>query len=284
MELKTFNSSLGQVSYRLIGDGPRKILFFHGFPGSSAQIHLFISSLDQHKSQVICFDRPGYNMTLREPVDMLQDTLQIGNEIIQCYNWVKFEVVAVSGGTPYAISFAQAYPNFVSGVRIICGLGYLRIPEIKKYFRGTKIFSLRFLRFIPGAFIKYIMVPKSGKNSNQRSRLFEFFYPTSPSDRKIIEERNLGGTLSSVLKEAVVQNARGPIADTKVFLSFWGADLKNFKVPIHFWHGDEDRVISYKVSEIMTKLIPRASFTLVPEEGHLSLPVKRTSDILSLLL
>jgi pimeloyl-ACP methyl ester carboxylesterase len=66
-----------KVSYRKIGNGPRKILFFHGFPGSSSQIRLFESSLSLHSIEVLCFDRPCYNQTSFLSTDMMQETLQI---------------------------------------------------------------------------------------------------------------------------------------------------------------------------------------------------------------
>ena len=244
MQLLHFQSSLGPVSYRLIGDGNRKVVFFHGFPGSSSQLHLFLSSLVEHQMQVLCFDRPGYNKTFSAGADMLNVTSQITYELTAYLSWQKFEVVTVSGGTPYGISFAQKFPESVSGVRVICGLGYIREPQIRKYITGLKYLSLLLLRFVPGWALRLIINPDQKKVSNKRRRFFELFYPTSESDRQIISERNLGGTLGFVLNESLMQNGRGPVSDTKVFLSDWGADLGRFSLPIHFWHGDEDKVIS----------------------------------------
>jgi pimeloyl-ACP methyl ester carboxylesterase len=281
MNLKTTTLSQGKVSYRLIGEGSRKILFFHGFPGSSSQIALFQNSVKEQDIQVLCFDRPGYNETFAPTKDMLSETLQASIELTRQIGWSRFEIVTVSGGTPYGLSLAQKFSDHVTAVRVICGMGYIQDPSIKKYFNRVQLFSLRLLRYVPGAWLRKVVAPKKQLTKKKRSQFVEFFYPTSESDREIIQQRNLAGNLNLTLVEAVSQNAAGPIADSKVFLSDWGAELETFKIPVAFWHGDADRVIPYQVSELMAALIPNAKVSLIPKEGHISLPVRRASEILA---
>jgi len=288
MELLTTKLSLTpqiskNVSYRLIGQGNRKILFFHGFPGSSAQIALFQSSVESQNLQVLCFDRPGYNLTdpPASAQHMLQDTVEIASELTKKLGWEKFEVVVVSGGTPHGLVFTQKYFDRVTEVRVICGLGYIQHPEIKKYFKPMQIFSLKNLKYAPGFLLKKILTQTKEVKTDQRSRFFEFFYPTSPSDRDAIVEKALAKTFAATLAEAVIQNASGPKADSEVFLSDWGKELSHFKTRIHFWHGDEDLVISPDVSRVMSSLIPHSEITLIPREGHVSLPLRKTGEILA---
>lgn len=283
MELQSAQVDNRKVSYRKLGKGDRKILFFHGFPGSSAQIELFKSSLESQDLEVLCFDRPGYNLTEppRSAESMLEETIQIAADLTNQMGWKTFEVVVVSGGTPHGLAFTQKFASRVSQVRVICGLGYIQNPDIKKHFKPMQIFSLNNLKHVPGSLLKKILTQTKEVKPNQRSRIFEFFYPTSKADRAAIIERALAKTFAATLAEAVKQNASGPKADSQVFLSNWGADLKEFKTPIHFWHGDEDLVISSDVSKIMATLIPHSKMTLIPNEGHVSLPLRKTGEILA---
>ncbi len=281
MDLQKINLSQGQVSYRLIGKGERKIIFYHGFPGSSSQAALFESCVEKLGLQILCFDRPGYNQTFWSTENMLAQTFKIADELTTKLNWSKLEMVTVSGGTPYGMCFAQNFPEKVSEVRVICGLGYLQNPAIKRYFKKTQLFSLNYLRFVPGAFLKQVLNrPKIAKAP--RNPVFEFFYPTSASDREVIHKRSLDHALNQTLIEAVAQNAAGPIADSKVFLSTWGEKLSDFILPIHFWHGDNDLVIPFQVSRTMSELVADSVFHLVAGEGHVSLPVNRMDEILNL--
>jgi pimeloyl-ACP methyl ester carboxylesterase len=274
-------TSIGPVSYRLLGTGSRKLLFFHGFPGSSSQISLFNSNFKNLDLQVLCFDRPGYNQTDIKSKDSLKDTIQISKELMQQLQWPQAEVIALSGGTPYGIALALQYPQLIKAVRVVCGLGYLRNPQIKKYFSFFSLTSMHLLPFVPGRLLQKIIVPTKRTQSKKRSQVFEFFYPTSKSDQETIQARNLGENLDFALVEAMNLLGRGPKLDTKAFFSNWGQEIDQLKVPIHFWHGDEDLVISMNVSIIMSKLIPHAHFTAVPGEGHISLPTRKLGEILA---
>jgi len=52
------------VSYRRLGSGSRKVLFFHGFPGSSAQVEPFRSFVDSLDLDIVYVDWPGYHLSL----------------------------------------------------------------------------------------------------------------------------------------------------------------------------------------------------------------------------
>ena len=58
------------VSYRLRGSGSRRVLFFHGFFGSSAQIDFFDSVLADLDLQVLALDRPGYGESSAKTLGM----------------------------------------------------------------------------------------------------------------------------------------------------------------------------------------------------------------------
>lgn len=281
VSFKTTILSTGSVSYRLIGEGQRKIIFFHGFPGSSSQVSLFQSALKKQNLQVLCYDRPGYNQTTPAKENILETNLKITEELARQLGWENFEVVVVSGGTPYGLCFAQKFPAQVTNVRVVCGLGYIQHPQIKKFFRGLKLFYLSNIKLVPGKILAKILSSGSKNHSPTRSRFFEFFYPTSKADRLVISEQALEDSMAFTMSEAAAQNAAGPIADSKVYLSKWGEQLDRFTVPIHFWHGDQDLVISSEVSKIMSSLIPHSSFSLLSGEGHISLPVRRLDEILA---
>ncbi|MBL7556440.1 MAG: alpha/beta hydrolase [Bdellovibrionaceae bacterium] len=97
-------TSHGKVSYRRLGNGPRKILFFHGFPGSSKQIDIFKNEVEKLGLDVLCFDRPGYYHTEIKTSDTLSVTTDIAMELVSMLGWTDFEIVTVSGGTPFGIT------------------------------------------------------------------------------------------------------------------------------------------------------------------------------------
>lgn len=274
MNFEIVKSSLGSVSYRKIGKGKRKILFFHGFPGSSQQIQIFKSEID---IEVLCFDRPGYNQTEIKTTDSLKACLSIAEELVSKYNWSEFEIVTVSGGTPFGINYALKHPNKVKGLRIICGLGNLVLPKVRACFSTFSLFALRQLPRIPGWFLKKAF---SGSRTSGRNFLISFFLPASLPDVNIFQRPEVAESLNRALLEAFLQKGLGPQQDALVFLKNWSVGATDLEIPVHFWHGDQDQVISWKVSEAMSALFPNSKFNLVKNQGHISLPVEKISNIL----
>ncbi len=276
MPYQVAKTSYGNVSYRRTGYGQRKILFFHGFPGSSCQIDIFKPELQSQDLDVVCFDRPGYHHTEIKTVDSLDVTVKIAMEIISALSWNQFEIVTVSGGTPFGVALATQYPKTVTGIRIISGLGDLTVNSVRKNFPIVSIFGLKVLPFVPAKVIKNALQIKSGK----RNPVIDFFLPPSKADYELGLNKHVRDSLNQSLSEALEHGFLGPKQDTIAFLANWSAGAGNLKIPVHFWHGDMDNVISYKISESMAPLFPNGKMTLVKNQGHLSLPITLIGQIL----
>ena len=276
MPYQIADTSQGRVSYRKIGHGKRKILFFHGFPGSSRQIDIFNSELQSQDLEVLCFDRPGYHHTQIKTADSLNTTVKIAMELVSTLSWTKFEVVTVSGGTPFGIALALQNPESVSAIRVISGLGDLSRPSVRKKFPTLSFYSLKVLPIIPTLLIRNALHINPGK----RNPVIDFFLPPSKADLELANIKDVRDSLNQSLSEALEQGFLGPKQDSPVFLANWSAGAADLKAPIHFWHGDLDNVISNKVSESMAPLFPNGKMTLVKNHGHLSLPITWIGQIL----
>ncbi len=284
IKVEILNLPIGQVSYRRLGRGARKILFFHGFPGSSAQIQIFEKFIQSHDLEVLSFDRPGYNQTVLKndsgSLDGLAETLSLAREFSKFFDWQKFEIFSVSGGTPFALSFAQKFPNMVQNLHVMCGLGAIRELSIDVHYRKHILWGLKILPLTPGWILKMAMLSSNRKNLRAHNPLLNYFLPSSQIDSDFMSQLEVRTTLKTSLTEAMAQNAIGPKLDAQVFLSDWGSELKNFPHHIHFWHGEEDFVLPFQMSERMSEIIPEATFRKISGEGHISLPGRALKMIL----
>ncbi len=276
-------STHGPVSYRTLGNGSRKILFYHGFPGSSAQIEIFKSEVENLDLEVLCIDRPGYNETSIKTFDSLSDFIKITNELIQISGWTKFEIVTVSGGTPFGVSYALKNVEKIENIRVICGLGNFNIPEIKAIFSKPSLLALRLLPYISGRLIRKALSVSSseGKPKKSRNLILAFFLPASRPDLELFQKPSVALSLNRALMEALKQDSLGPQQDARAFLKDWSIGTKGLKLPVHFWHGDKDHVIPYKIASVMAPQFLNSGVTLVKNEGHISLPVNHIRSILN---
>jgi pimeloyl-ACP methyl ester carboxylesterase len=281
-ELQQVGLSFGNVSFRSIGSGKRKILFFHGFPGSSLQIQVFEKWLQVFDLEVLCFDRPGYNRTDIHLKSGIAANALIAENLMDRFGWEEMDVFTVSGGTPAGLYSSARLPERVRSVHVISGLGALHLGEIKTHFPRTSLSALKLLPWIPGFVIQSCLGFKADtQSSNSSHRILQYLLPGSEEDQSLFVHEEVRQSLQLSLYEALFQKAKGPKLDAKDFLSSWGAELNRLKAPVHFWHGENDQIIPFQIAKEMSARVANSSFNLVPNEGHFSLPVRQLGEILN---
>lgn len=270
-----------EISYRHLGEGRRRILFFHGFPGSSIQIELFRLHLEHHGLEVLCVDRPGYHRTEAIGGDQFAQTLDVVTKVLEAHAWSDFEIVSVSGGTPFAFHVARALGARVRQVTVICGLGPVGTSAFHGVLSGTSITSLKLLPWLPGRPLKSLMTRVANDHAGKRPWFFSLLMPVSGADRECMSDPSLTVSLQQGLRESVEQNGLGPQLDARAFLSEWSYELPQLRGSVAFWHGEEDRLIPPRMARLAHDKVANSKLVFVPGEGHYSLPIRQMGRILS---
>jgi pimeloyl-ACP methyl ester carboxylesterase len=92
-----------------------------------------------------------------------------------------------------------------------------------------------------------------------------------PADQRWILSPSFAGGAIADLREALRHGPDGYVADLEVLARPWGFAVDDITVPVHLWHGADDRVIPIQHGEYLASHIPHASFHLCEGEGHLVL-------------
>lgn len=281
-EVKHLNNR--NISFRRVGTGKRKILFFHGFPGSSSQIEPFREHADAFDLEVICVDRPGYHKTEVMQGGQFSQATRTMKSLLDSFGWESCEVMSVSGGTPFIFAFTQTYPEFVSKFTIVSGLGPVGNKEFQQFLSWKARFTLGLLPKLPGAIFKSILPKYNSKSSavsvEPKFNIIRYLLPGSAADAKVMQEQRIQEVLGRALHEAFMQKGAGPQRDAAAYLKPWSLELNGYSGPIHIWHGDEDRILPLGMAQQMAELIPTAKLHVLNNEGHYSLIIKRTAHIL----
>jgi len=284
LHIEKMNGSDRTISYRRIGNGTRKAIFFHGFPGSCAQVAMFSPIVESNDLEVLSLDRPGYGNTSEAPLhhDQIATTLSDSKNLMQHLGWKTCEVIGVSGGTPFALSFSQSYPEFVSQTHIISGLGPLAHRGFGKLPNAKARLALKLLPLVPGVVLDRAISSLKNSNTTERPQVLKFFLPLSKPDQDVMHDTEIRAALKMAILEAFLTKGEGPKNDARSYLSPWGWELEKFRGgKVTFWHGDSDLVIPSEMSVLMSSLIPSAVLNIVPGEGHYSLAARRTGMMLA---
>ena len=282
------------ISYRLLGTGPRKIIFFHGFPGSSVQIELFRSATALSDCTILCVDRPGYNLTevgnLKSYASQLSATNEVVHEVLNHLSetsnghlgahrhWNEFEVIGISGGTPFSLAFTRSEPKRVRRLTIVSGLGPFACDEFREHLSKLNQFLLGTLRFIPMKVFS-AMRPRAGRKG-MRPFLLRHFFNLSPSDAECMRDHEVLYVMDVTLSEAFYQDGLGAKRDAQVYTRPWAVNLGNYQGPVEIWHGKDDQILHAAMAMSFASAFVGSQVNVIENEGHYSLALKHIDSIL----
>jgi pimeloyl-ACP methyl ester carboxylesterase len=67
--------------------------------------------------------------------------------------------------------------------------------------------------------------------------------------------------------------------DGDIYTSDWGFDPKDIRIPLRIWHGELDKNIPVASVKKIATMIPKALPRWFPEDGHYSLPLLHSAEM-----
>jgi pimeloyl-ACP methyl ester carboxylesterase len=103
----------------------------------------------------------------------------------------------------------------------------------------------------------------------------------SPADHELLRSAAVAPKLKLALESAFRQGVRGVKREWEAFLTPWSVNFGSLPAPVTLWHGLDDRLVPAAFSERLAGRIPGAKLELREGEGHYTLPLRRTGEILA---
>lgn len=280
-----------KIFVRKYGSGKNKVVFFHGFPGSSIQGQVMEPIVDTHDLEVFAFDRPGYGRSDWQEDRHLLDVRGIIETLMTEFNLKRFSVVGISGGAPYALATMSLFQQQIEKKKIICGLGQLAEQDLAQLMPKKSILTMRNIPHLPTASVNWVVkkfltqfepvLPlhrKSKSSTPQRSQLMRFLFKAAKRDIECLNTGDHLATLNQSLLEAFAQGARGPLRDMQIYTRPWKFNYAQLPAGIEFHHGTEDFIVPAEMSIRMQHRVNDSVYIPYPQEGHYSLAIERAKD------
>jgi pimeloyl-ACP methyl ester carboxylesterase len=261
----------------------RAVFYFHGFPGSHAQIRLVAEHARALNLRLIAPDRPGIGhsdfQAQRRLLDWPEDVRALADHLAI----EKFSVLGISGGGPYALACAYALRARLRVAAVVVGLGPLDVAGMTKGMMPLVRNLLFFSRHAPplGLSLAYGVGWQLQTFGEAFYRAAAYLLPAP--DQAIFARAEIRALINESVQEALRLNYAGSVYELNLYTRPWGFALNEIHTPVLFWYGGRDTIVPPVMGEYQSALLPHCQTFYEAEEGHYSLAFGQQARFLSAL-
>jgi pimeloyl-ACP methyl ester carboxylesterase len=274
--------TLGFAEY---GDPAGKpVLFFHGWPSSRLQAAYLDKDAKQRGIRLIAPDRPGIGRSSSLPNRRFGDWPKDVAGLADALDIDRFPIFAVSGGGPYALATSAKLSERIERTAIVCGAPPLADKSDRHHMHWTyrTLSGLKSLRraAIPA------LVPFSRwmiARGSHRPPMSWMLKSIPTRDREAIDNGNGWSMVTRSYIEAVANGTTTILTEGELYLEPWDFQPEEIRIPVRFWHGLADANLPCSVAQKLASRVPNCEGCWVEGEGHYSLPVYHSHEVLDWL-
>lgn len=250
----------------------RPILWFHGTPGARRQIPAEARVVARSEGlRIIGIDRPGIGSSTPHLYRSILDFATDIERVLESLGIDRFAVIGLSGGGPYALGVARAFPERVVGAGILGGVA----PTVGADAIDGGLVALG-RRLAPVIAVGRVPLGVGLTRALRLARplaspALEVYARLSPEgDRRMLARPEFKAMFLDDLLNGSRKQLSAPFADVLLFSRHWGFEARDVQVPVRWWHGDADHIIPFAHGQHMVARLPDARLVVQPGESHLS--------------
>jgi pimeloyl-ACP methyl ester carboxylesterase len=261
------------------------VIYCHGFPSSRHEALLLQENALAEGARVIAIDRPGYGESDYQPgraiLDWPADVAAVADQL----DLEQFALIGVSGGGPYALACAARIPERLSACALVCALGPIYLDELLATMHWAARSQLAMAKNTPMLSHIVFGALTAGILAHWPETVENFRALSAPQvDRRELEKGPIRSILNTTIRDAVRSGARGARQDLMLYTRPWRIPFDQIRFPVRLWHGEVDGTVPAAHSRWYAAHLPQATASYLPNEGHYSLPLRRSAEILRAML
>lgn len=184
------------------------------------------------------------------------------------------EIVAFSGGSPFALSTAATHPDRVRRVDSVAGVAPPgltdEVPTVQRLLSGLATRTPTLLR---GLFRGQAILARRLDPSFVVAQYVTDDEESVPEDTATIVRDDF--------LEAFARTTAGAVTEFRLTSTDWGIDLGAVDVDVHLWHGDDDTNVPLSGVRALRDHLPTAELRVVDGADHLRTLLRTVDDVLA---
>jgi pimeloyl-ACP methyl ester carboxylesterase len=262
------------------------VLVLRGSPHSRLLYGGWIEDAQSRGIRLICYERPGYGGSTPQPGRTVASAANDVAAIAEELGLNRLLIWGVSGGGPHALACAALLPGLVVAVAALAspapypaegldwfaGMGEDNIADTRAALKSREAHkqsaeanTAKLLAATPETLVEAL-----------RSLL-------CPADAAVLTTDFADFALRSV-RDGIGQTRDGVIEDDIAHLTPWGFELGQIRTPVLLMHGEQDQFVPFSHGKWLASKIPNAETRFLPDDGHLTLSLRRIPEVHAWLL
>lgn len=276
-----------RIGYAEYGDptGP-VVLWFHGTPGGRRQFPIVgRRAAEQLGVRVVLVERAGSGLSDPHCYDRIGDWAADIAHVADLLGAAKVGVVGLSGGGPFALACAgmPAMAERVAAVAVLGGVTPAVGPdatcsgaiELSRKFSPVMSAGRRpFAAAVAGLLTPAIPL------AHLAYRGLTSVMPDG--DKRVFADPEIEAMFIDDIVHVADGRFQALLDDARLFGRHWGFRLADIRVPVRWWHGDADSIISLGDAQAAAEHLADVELTLMPDESHLG-GFAKADDVLGFL-
>ena len=269
------------LDHVVTGDGPL-VLSLHGTPQGHVLVPELVAAAREVGVRLASYARPGYAGSTRQPGRSIADCVVDVLAVADALGGERFAVFGASGGGPHALACGALAAGRCAAVATVAGVGPWDMPgldflagmgEGNEVEFGAALRGEEPLRAVIGPWREQMLA------GGPRGTYSALETVLSPPDREVFST-SFAEQFHAGLEVALRDGVDGWVDDDIAFTRPWGFALDDVRVPVHLWQGGQDLMVPPAHGRWLAERLPTCSPHLLPDDGHLTLLLRRPAEIL----
>ncbi|KWX68263.1 alpha/beta fold hydrolase [Mycobacterium sp. NAZ190054] len=276
-----------RIGYAEFGDpsGPL-VLWFHGTPGGRRQLPIVgRRAAEKLGLRVVLVERAGSGLSDPHRYDRIGDWATDMAQVADVLGADRLGVVGLSGGGPFALACA-AMPVLAGRVAAVAVLGGVTpsvgpdatcsgaIELARRFAPVTSVMRRPFAAVTAGVLTAVMPLAHLAYTGLSTAM--------PDGDKQVFADPEIEAMFIDDIVHAAAGGFQALLDDARLFGRDWGFRLAEVKVPVRWWHGDADSIISLADAQAAAAHLPDAELLLMPDESHLG-GFAKADDVLTFL-
>ncbi len=263
-----------QITYAEYGHSEGDpVVFLHGTPGSRRLAALFAEGAREQGIRLIAPDRPGYGRSSPWPGRSVRDAGQFVTAVVDDAGVESADLVAFSGGAPYALAAAATRSDRFSRVDVVAGATPPGVseetPATQRLLAGL---ATRTPRLLGGLFRAQAWL------AARRDPSFVVSQYTTGDAESVSDE--IAAILRADFVEAFARHRSGAVTEFRQTDTDWGVDFDAVDARVHIWHGTADTNVPIGDARRLAARIQNAELHVLDGADHLRTLLRSVPDIM----